>query len=179
MLTAQYPKPMNILMSARTFLSARDYLELEYRYNTVWGPPYMSLTNPADPATSSTSNTLAAGMVLMKGDYIGVNYTHHFNQNFYMQGSFLFWYGHGISHWDWEDMEIDFMGNKGCKTWVAFHSRISQNMYLSLKFRNKSYQDVELFLRKYNASYPENQDNYFQRVEYSENTIRLQLDYRF
>lgn len=166
-------------LSARTFLSNRDYLELEYRYNTVWGPPYTSLTNPADAATSSTSNTLASAMVLMKGDYIGVNYTHHFNENFYMQGAFLFWYGHGISHWDWEDMEIDFMGNKGAKSWIAFHSRISTNMYLTLKYRNKTYQTLEYFLRKYNAPYPASQDNYFQRVDYSENTIRLQLDYRF
>jgi len=166
-------------LSVRTFLSNRDYLELEYRYNTVWGPPYTSLTNPADAATSNISNTLAAASVLMNGDYIGVNYTHHFNKNLYLQGSFLYWYGHGISHWDWEDMEIDFMGNKGSKSWIAIHSRISQNMYMSLKFRNKSYQDVEFFLRRYNQPYPANQDNYFQRVEHSENTIRLQLDYRF
>jgi len=165
--------------SVRTFLSARDYLEFEYRYNTVWGPPYTNLTNPADAATSNISNTMAAGMSLMNGDYIGVNYTHHFNKNFYMQGSFIYWYGHGISHWDWEDMEIDFMGNKGLKSWVAFHSRISQNMYLTMKYRNKTYQDLEYFMRNYNQQYPANQDNYYQRVQYSENTIRLQIDYRF
>jgi DNA uptake protein ComE-like DNA-binding protein len=166
-------------MSARTFLSARDYLEFEYRYNTVWGPPYTSLTNPAEPGTGGIGNTMAAGMTLMKGDYIGVNYTHHFNESFYLQGSFVFWYGHGISHWDWEDMEIDFMGNKGMKSWIAFHSRISQNMYLTLKYRNKSYQTLEYFLRQYNEPSPAFQDNYYQRVENSENTIRLQLDYRF
>jgi hypothetical protein len=166
-------------MTARTFLSARDYLEFEYRYNTVWGPPYTSLTNPAEEQTPDHSNTLASGMVLMKGDYIGANYTHHFNDNFYIQGSFIFWNGHGISHWDWEDMEIDFMGDKGCKSWISFHSRVSQNMYLTLKYRNKSYQTQEYFLRKYDISYPDTQDNYYQRVEHSENTIRIQLDYRF
>jgi DNA uptake protein ComE-like DNA-binding protein len=166
-------------MSARTFLSARDYLEFEYRYNTVWGPPYTSLTNPAAPGSNGIGNNMAAGMTLMKGDYIGVNYTHHFNDKFYIQGSFVYWYGHGISHWDWEDMEIDFMGNKGLKSWIAFHSRISQNMYLTLKYRNKSYQTLEYFLRQYNEPYPALQDNYYQRIENSENTIRIQLDYRF
>ncbi len=166
-------------MSARTFLSARDYLEFEYRYNTVWGPPYTSLTNPAEPGSEGIGNNQAAAMVLMKGDYIGVNFTHHFNESLYMQGSFIYWYGHGISHWDWEDMEIDFMGNKGCKSWIALHSQISQNMYLTLKYRNKSYQDVEMYIRKYNEPFPATQDNYFKSVEHSENTIRLQLDYRF
>jgi DNA uptake protein ComE-like DNA-binding protein len=162
-------------LSTRAFLSNRDFLEFEYRYNTVWGPPYVSLTNPAQAG----NNTIVGSMVLMKGDFIGVNYTHHFNKNFYMQGSFLYWYGHGISHWDWEDMEIDFMGNKGCKSWIAFHSRISQNMFMSLKYRNKTYQDLELRLRKYNEAFPATQDNYFQNVQHSENTIRLQIDYRF
>jgi hypothetical protein len=76
-------------------------------------------------------------------------------------------------------MEIDFMGNKGCKSWIAFHSRISQNMFMSLKYRNKTYQDLELRLRKYNEAFPATQDNYFQNVQHSENTIRLQIDYRF
>jgi hypothetical protein len=167
-------------MTARTFLSNRDYLEFEYRYNTVWGPPYTSLTNPADPNPNTTiSNSYAAGMVLMKGDYIGVNYTHHFNENFYFQGSFISWNGHGISHWDWEDMEIDFMGYKGVKSWIALHTRISNNLYLSLKYRNKTYATKELFLRTYNEPFPANGNNYYQRVEHFENTIRMQLDYRF
>jgi hypothetical protein len=99
-----------------------------------------------------------------------------------LQGSFLYWFGHGISHWDWEDMEIDFMGEKGSKAWIAITSRISQNMYLNLKYRNKTYQDKELRVRLYNLSDdPILLDDpvYFQRVEHSENTIRLSLDYRF
>ena len=160
-------------MSLRTFLSARDFLEFEYRYNTVWGPPYTSLTNPA----AEGENTMAAAMTLMTGDYIGVNYTHNFSPSFKLTGSFIYWYGHGISHWDWEDMEIDFMGEKGAKTWVAFHSRISQNLYVTLKYRNKSYQSKELRIRQYNIAIPA--ENYYERVLHNENTIRLSLDYRF
>jgi len=160
-------------VSMRTFLSNRDFLEFEYRYNTVLSPPYTSLTNPAVPG----NNSHAAAMTLMTGDYIGVNYTHNFNKNLKLQGSFVYWFGHGISHWDWEDMEIDFMGEKGSKAWIALHTRISQNMYLSLKYRNKTYETKELSVRMYNV--PVEGENYYQRVEHKENTIRLSLDYRF
>ena len=165
-------------MAIRTFLSNRDFLELEYRYNTVLSPPYTSLTNPAEPG----NNSMAAAMTLMTGDYIGVNYTHNFSRSLKLQGSFIYWYGHGISHWDWEDMEIDFMGEKGAKAWIAISSRISNNMYMNLKFRNKTYQDKELRIRQNND--PNHSDladqlTYFERVEHSENTIRLSLDYRF
>ncbi|HPN39982.1 MAG TPA: helix-hairpin-helix domain-containing protein [Candidatus Cloacimonadota bacterium] len=159
--------------SIRTFLSNRDFLEFEYRYNTVLSPPYTSLTNPANPG----ENSMAAAMTLMTGDYIGVNYTHNFNKNLKLQGSFLYWFSNGISHWDWEDMEIDFMGEKGAKAWVALHSRVSENMYLSLKFRNKTYLTKEYSIREYNV--PVEGENYYQRVEHKENTIRLSLDYRF
>ncbi|HPH94160.1 MAG TPA: competence protein ComEA, partial [Candidatus Cloacimonas sp.] len=89
-------------LAFRTFLSNRDFFELEYRYNTVWSPPYTSLTYPAVEG----ENSMAAAQTLMIGDYIAVNYTHYFNKSLKMQGSFLYWFGHGISHWDWEDMEI-------------------------------------------------------------------------
>ncbi|MBW6514079.1 MAG: helix-hairpin-helix domain-containing protein [Candidatus Syntrophosphaera sp.] len=160
-------------LSVRTFLSNRDFLEFEYRYNTVLSPPYTSLTNPAVPG----NNSMAAAMTLMTGDYIGVNYTHNFNANLKIQGSFIYWFGHGISHWDWEDMEIDFMGDKGTKAWIALHSRISQNMYLSMKFRNKTYQTQELSIRQYNVPVPG--ENLYQRVDHKENTIRLSLEYRY
>jgi hypothetical protein len=165
-------------MAIRTFLSNRDFLELEYRYNTVLSPPYTSLTNPAEPG----NNSMAAAMTLMTGDYIGVNYTHNFSESLKLQGSFIFWYGHGISHWDWEDMEIDFMGEKGAKAWVAISSRISNNMFMNIKFRNKTFQDKELRIRQNNDPDHSNladQLRYFERVEHSENTIRLSLDYRF
>lgn len=159
--------------SVRTFLSNRDFLEFEYRYNTVLSPPYTSLTNPAQPG----DNSIAGAMTLMTGDYIGVNYTHNFNANLKLQGSVIYWFGHGISHWDWEDMEIDFMGDKGMKAWVNLHSRISKNMYLSLKFRHKSYETQDLSIRKYNV--PVDGENLFRRVERKENTVRLSLEYRY
>jgi len=165
-------------LAARTFLSNRDFLELEYRYNTVYAPPYLSITNTA---AEGNNNGLAA-MTLMSGDYIAANYTHNFSQSLKIQGSFLYWFAHGISHWDWEDMEIDFMGERGSKAWVAITSRISQNLYMNIKFRNKTYQDKEIQIRRYNVSNDPilyGDPIYLQRVEHSENTIRFSLDYRF
>lgn len=165
-------------LAARTFLSNRDFLELEYRYNTVYAPPYLSITNTA--ATGNNNGT--AAQTLMIGDYIAANYTHNFSSSLKLQGSFLYWFGHGISHWDWEDMEIDFMGEKGSKAWIAITSRISQNLYMNLKFRNKTYQDKEIRIRRYNDPYDSSllgDPIYLERVEHSENTIRFSLDYRF
>lgn len=74
------------------------------------------------------------------------------------------------------------MGEKGAKAWITISSRISNNMYLNLKFRNKTYQDKELRIRQNNdPNHPNLADHltYFERVEHSENTIRLSLDYRF
>ncbi|MDD3235748.1 MAG: helix-hairpin-helix domain-containing protein [Candidatus Cloacimonetes bacterium] len=165
-------------LAARTFLSNRDFLELEYRYNTVYAPPYLSITSLAQPG----NNDGTAGQTLMVGDYIAANYTHNFTSSLKIQGSFLYWFGHGISHWDWEDMEIDFMGEKGSKAWVAISSRISQNLYMNIKFRNKTYQDKEMRIRRNNDPYYSSlidDQIYLQRVEHSENTIRFSLDYRF
>jgi len=165
-------------MAIRTFLSNRDFLELEYRYNTVKSPPYLSITNTAAPG----NNNGTAGQTLMIGDYIAANYTHNFSKTLKLQGSFLYWFGHGISHWDWEDMEIDFMGEKGSKVWVAITSRISQNLYMNIKFKNKTYQDKEIRIRRYNSPTDPalaGRPIYLDRVERSENTIRFSLDYRF
>lgn len=165
-------------MAVRTFLSNRDFLELEYRYNTVKSPPYLSITNTAAPG----NNNGTAGQTLMIGDYIAANYTHNFSRSLKVQGSFLYWFGHGISHWDWEDMEIDFMGEKGSKAWVAITSRISQNLYMNIKFKNKTYQDKEMRIRRYNSPTDPamaGRPIYLDRVEHSENTIRFSLDYRF
>ncbi len=165
-------------MAVRTFLSNRDFLELEYRYNTVYAPPYLSITNTA----STGNNNGTAAQTLMIGDYIAANYTHNFSKSLKLQGSFLYWFGHGISHWDWEDMEIDFMGEKGSKAWIAITSRISQNLYMNIKFKNKTYQDKEIRIRRYNDPYDSSlagRPIYLDRVERSENTIRFSLDYRF
>ena len=65
------------------------------------------------------------------------------------------------SHWI---KDIEIYGRKSAKFW-ALHSRISQNMYLTLKYRNKTYQTQELSIREYNAPF---KVKIFQRVEHKE-----------
>jgi hypothetical protein len=91
---------------ALDFPFCRDFLEFEYRYNTVWGPPYTSLTNPLREAT-----TVWLLQYLDAGDYIGVNYTHNFSPSPSCKvpsclGTDM------VSPLGLEDMEIDFMGEK-------------------------------------------------------------------
>ncbi|MBN2828972.1 MAG: competence protein ComEA, partial [Candidatus Cloacimonetes bacterium] len=158
-------------------LSARDYFSLEYRYDTVWGPPYVYLFNNAD---GYGYNESAAGRVFQHGDYICVNYTHNFTEDLKLKGSFLYWDGHGISHWDWEDMEMDFMGAKGNKYWFTVMDRVSNNLFVSLKYKYKQYQSHSYEIRGfYNEPEYIDGQNYYEMVERDEHSIRLQIDWNF
>lgn len=155
------------------YLTNRDKLEIEYRFNKVWMAPYTSLTNSAEPGEV----IVPTADVLNHGDYIAANYTHNFTDYFRIEGSFLFWNGHGISHWDWEDMEIDFMGSEGMKYWFTIYDRISNHLAISFKYKVKHYRDEELYLRKYNE--PIEGQNYVPQTKHKESSIRLQIDWNF
>lgn len=158
-------------------LSNYDRISLEYRYSRVWFPPYTYLTNDPDP--DGTDN-IAQANSLLHGDYICVDYTHNFNSNLKIQGAFMFWDGHGVSHWDWEDMEIDFMGEKGNKYWFSIHDRISNNLYVTLKLKIKHYKTREYEWRKWwNEPVDSYEVGYLRRVQRTDSSIRLQLDYKF
>jgi len=161
----------------RTFLLTRDMLEFEYRYTQVDMPPYTNLTNAPDPIEEWEYNSFAGAQTLIHGDYLGVNYSHYCNENLRVRGGINYWNGHGVSHWDWEDMEIDFMGNEGVKYWVTLQDRLSDNVYLTLKYRIKRYRTREIDLRGYNVDEPE--VLYANRVENTEQAVRLQLDWKF
>jgi len=156
-------------------LSNFDRISLEYRYTKVWFPPYTYLTN--DPEVGG--NTIAQAQSLLNADYICVDYTHNFNKNLKVQGSFIYWNGHGASHWDWEDMEIDFLGEKGNKLWLALNTKISDNLYLTLKYRVKHYKTREYEWRAWWNDVGDLGDlNYLDRVEKTEHSFRLHLDLR-
>jgi hypothetical protein len=158
-----------------SYLTNRDKLELEYRFNKVWMAPYTSLTNSAEPGEA----IVPTADVLNHGDYIAANYTHNFTDYFQIEGSFLFWNGHGISHWDWEDMEIDFMGSEGMKYWFTIYDRISNHLAVSFKYKIKHYKDEELYLRKYNDPEAVEGQNYVSQTKHKESSIRLQIDWNF
>ncbi|MEA1973107.1 MAG: competence protein ComEA, partial [Candidatus Cloacimonadota bacterium] len=169
-------------IKTRFYLSNRDKIELSYRYNRVWMPPYPYLSNDADAHDIGLyeSDTSVTGTNLIHGDYIAVDYTHNFNENLKMQGAMMMWNGHGISQWDWEDMEIDFMGESGIKSWVSLQSKISDNLYLMLKYKVKRYNTLESDWRAWwNEPGEEDTNNYFSMVEKTETSIRLQLDWKY
>ena len=158
-----------------SYLTNRDKFSLEYRFNKVWMAPYTSLSNSAEPGDA----IIPTGNVLNHGDYIAVNYTHNFTDDFKVEGSFLFWNGHGISHWDWEDMEIDFMGSEGMKYWFTIYDRISNHLAISFKYKVKHFKDEELYLRKYNDPDEVEGQNYVPQTKHNESYVRLQIDWNF
>jgi hypothetical protein len=159
-----------------TYLSNYDKLQLGYIYARVLQPPYLSiLSNPAEPGAAD----MAQAQTLTDGDMIYLDYTHNFNKNLKVIGAFAMWYANGASFWDFEDIELDFdHSDRGFKTWLNIHSRIANNVYLSLKYKYKQFLTRELEFRDYNEI-PEEGEYYFQRVEREENIVRLQLDWKF
>ncbi len=159
-----------------TYLSNYDKLQLGYIYARVLQPPYLSiLSNPAEPGAAD----MAQAQTLTTGDMIYLDYTHNFNKNLKVIGAFAMWYANGASFWDFEDIELDFdHSDKGYKMWFNIHSRIANNVYLSLKYKYKQFLTRELEFRDYNEI-PEEGEYYFQRVERKENIVRLQLDWKF
>ncbi|MEA2096673.1 MAG: helix-hairpin-helix domain-containing protein [Candidatus Cloacimonadota bacterium] len=158
------------------YLSNFDKLQLGYVYARVLQPPYLSiLSDPAEPGAPD----MAQGQTLTNGDMIYLDYTHHFNKNLKVIGAFSMWYANGASFWDFEDIELDFdQSDRGYKTWFNIHSRIANNLYLSLKYKYKQFLTRELEYRDYN-DIPDEGEYYFQRVEREENIVRLQLDWKF
>ncbi|MCD4795597.1 MAG: competence protein ComEA, partial [Candidatus Cloacimonetes bacterium] len=158
------------------YLSNFDKIKLGYVYATVLQPPYLSILS--DPAQASGPD-MAQASTLTNGDMIYVDYTHNFNKNLKVVGSFSFWQGYGVSFWDFEDIELDFdQEDRGFKCWFNIHSRISSNLFLSMKYKYKQFMTREYEFRDYN-DIPEEGEYYFQRVERKENIIRLQLDWKF
>ncbi len=160
------------------YLSNFDKIKLGYVYATVLQPPYLSILS--DPAQASGPD-MAQASTLTNGDMIYVDYTHNFNKNLKVVGSFSFWQGYGVSFWDFEDIELDFdQEDRGFKCWFNVHSRISSNLFLSMKYKYKQFMTREYEFRDYNdIPGPEEGEYYFRRVERKENIIRLQLDWKF
>ncbi|MCL1827522.1 MAG: helix-hairpin-helix domain-containing protein [Candidatus Cloacimonetes bacterium] len=161
------------------YLSNRDRLQMEYRYTQVESPPYPYLTNSGEP---SNTEHHAAGQVLMHGDFISIDWTHNLNDRLRVRNAIAYWNGHSLSHWDWEDVEIDFLGEQGIKHWILIQNKIANNVYLSLKYKTKFYKTKELFFRTWwnvDLGDYDGSADHFRHVERVENEARLQIDWRF
>jgi len=156
-------------------LSNFDRISLEYRFLTVWGAPYVYLSNDGEIGGNST----AQGSSRSFADYICVDYTHHFNDRLKTQGAFMLWDSNGLSHWDWEDTEIDFFGEEGFKFWFTISDRVSDNLYLTLKYKYKKYNTRAYEYRAWWNEAPEEGEWVYNKVKKEVNTIKLQLDYKF
>lgn len=157
------------------YLSNRDRIQTEYRYTKVWGPPYPYLSNDPVPG----DDTIAQSMTTMLGDFLRIDFTHNINDRLRFRTGLGYWNGHGVSHWDFEDMEIDFMGEQGLKYWVLLQNKIANNLYLSMKFRAKNYKTHELIMRTWSNDEINNEAVYYKRVAKDDYGVRLQLEWRY
>jgi len=157
------------------YLSNRDRVMFEYRYTQVKSPPYPYLTNALDP---TGTETYALGQVLTHGDFIEVDWTRNINEKLRFRTAIAYWNGHGMSHWDWEDVEIDFMGEQGIKYWVLLQNKVGNNLYLSMKYKVKFYRDKELHFRTWNNTEIANY-GYYRNVERTDNAVTMLMEWRF
>ena len=159
-----------------TFLSNLDRISMGIIYAKVLQPPYLSiLSNPAFAGAPDMAQAIST----TDGDMIYVDYTHNFNENLKVNGSVAYWKAYGASFWDFEDVELDFeQTDRGFKYWFAVQSRISNNLYISFKYKYKQFLTRQLEFREYNEI-PAAGEWYFERVEHKQNIIRLQLDWKF
>ena len=158
-------------LKLRSYLSAFDLLQLEYRYSRTISPPYTSLTNSAEIGGAD----MAQANTLFNGDYIAADYTHHFNDNLKVKGAIMFWKG---NHWDFEDVNLDFVDDEGLKYWFTFSSKVANNLYLSLKYKHVRYIPHYKEFRVYNELPDPPQEYYYPRVETFYNSLRLQIDWK-
>ncbi|RLC53580.1 MAG: hypothetical protein DRH79_03295 [Candidatus Cloacimonadota bacterium] len=158
------------------YLSNFDKLTLGFTHASVDQPPYLSIL--ANPAIAGAPD-MAQAVSHSNGDLIGVDYVHNFNENLKVIGAFAIWKAYGASFWDFEDVELDFdQSDRGYKYWFNIHSRIANNLFISLKYKYKQFMTRELEFRDYNEI-PTTGEYYFQRVESNEHYLRLQLDMKF
>ncbi len=154
----------------RSYLSNYDVMQFEYRYSRTLSPPYTSLTNPAEAGAPD----MAQANVSFDGDYVSCDYTHNFNKTLKLRGAIMFWKG---NHWDFEDVNLDFVNDEGMKYWFKIVSNVSNNLYLSIKFKHERRIPHYKEFRKYN-DIPDSGEYYFPRVENQYNSIRIQLDWK-
>ena len=156
-------------------LSKFDRIGLTYIFGTVKAPPYPLISNNGE---AGGADLISASNVYSNGSWIEAYYIHNFNKNLKLSGSFALWNADGASFWDFEDSNLDFdHTNKGMKYWFTFNQRISDNLYLNMKFKHKKYMSQEVQIREYNSSL-DGEEYYFRNVQREYSTIRIQLDWK-
>ncbi|MFH2069585.1 MAG: helix-hairpin-helix domain-containing protein [Elusimicrobiota bacterium] len=120
---------------------------------------------------------------VLQGDYVQIRYTHNFTDHFQIQNAIACWTTkNGGSMWDFEDrVPMDFLANNGVKLYVILNNRISKNLAVNFKFRNKySLINTETTTTggwNWNTNTPSGVVYLPSFVESVVSTYRLQLDY--
>jgi hypothetical protein len=99
-----------------------DYLSLEARYGRV----------------RLTPNELYNGNLLMEGNYLDASWEHSFNDFFSIVGGVAVWDANSMSQWIFEDTGIDFLYGDGSKYYITFKDRLSENISVRFKIREKN-----------------------------------------
>ncbi|MCK4328810.1 helix-hairpin-helix domain-containing protein [candidate division WOR-3 bacterium] len=102
-------------------LTQRDYINAEIRIARV------QLT----PTVEYGSNSL------IDGGYLSSSYEHRFSDRLSILGGFAVWSTNGLSQWIFEDTGIDFLYGSGRKFYITIKDRLSDNIYIRFKLRDK------------------------------------------
>jgi DNA uptake protein ComE-like DNA-binding protein len=98
-----------------------DYFTAELRHGTVLLTPTVKYGDNAD----------------MAGDFVAVQWEHNFSDDFNAELGVATWLTRGMSQWIFEDNGIDFLDGQGFKWYLALTDRVSDNLLVYLKFRQK------------------------------------------
>jgi len=107
----------------RVYALLTDYDYIDFRARYGWVHLQSSLKYTEDE--------------VMDGGYISLAFEHRFSERLSTYLGSAIWKTDDMSQWIFEDTGIDFLYGNGNKFFVSFIDRISDNLFLRLKFRRK------------------------------------------
>jgi DNA uptake protein ComE-like DNA-binding protein len=106
---------------AMVSLANYDYFTAELRHGQVLLTPTMKYADQSS----------------MSGDFVAVQWEHNFSEDFNTEVGVAAWYTRSMSQWIFEDNGIDFLEGQGVKWYAAITDRVTDNLLVYLKFRQK------------------------------------------
>jgi DNA uptake protein ComE-like DNA-binding protein len=115
-------------------ITQHDFFQIKMRYGKV---DLISVPSLAGEEVGSGQKIYTPRDIDMDGGFIEASWDHNFSDDLSVEGGLMLWNTNGMSQWNFEDNTIDFMEGRGRKYYVVISDRISPNVQLRLKFRNK------------------------------------------
>jgi len=121
----------------------------------------------------------------MTGGYISARWEHNFTDDLSVLGGTTLWTTNGMSQWEFEDTDIDFLDGRGTKLYITVKNSLSD--YLQLRFRILR---KDTFFPRNGLYRPDPDDRYYYQGDpdspvrdfgdhVTEYGIRCQLDFRW